>query len=111
MPQTPKEIESAVLEISWTANNDLWSTDSTKAYGRGGQQETASADPAMVAWLQGLAKMGALDKRQLEALAQSTLLHRAEDAKKLGASRVVCILGRGNWRRHGAGATYSAHLR
>ena len=85
----------------WTARNDQWSTDF------GGREmgptrlvrerETPTCHK-IEAWLEQNCHMGAMEKGRLIAMIELSLAPWSEDVRRLGAKKMVAILGRSRWR-------------
>jgi hypothetical protein len=107
LPQTKGEIQAAAAEIVYVARHDLWSGESDgKHYGtsRVIKADQVATDCIIEDWLRRSAKLGAMESKALLMNVELMLLPWSDDAKKLGAKRVVTVLSRRRWR----GATSAA---
>lgn len=98
LPQSAIEIKAAVKEIVWVSENARWVLDG-RIHGAENLLPYPNAEePALSQWLASIARLGAVDSRHLESMAQRFLLPRSEAARKLGAERIGALLSRGHWR-------------
>lgn len=101
LPQNRAEIEAAAAELVWTARNDAWSTDfggSEMGPSRLIRTQDMPTDTKIEQWLEQHSRMGAIEGRRLVDMIELSLLPWSPDVRKLGAKRVVTILGRSRWR-------------
>ena len=111
LPQTKGEIEAASAELLFAARHDVWSTNANSA----GQRKDAHVkedeiyrDGQLEGWFTRMSISGAMERRTLANRIEMTLYPYSEDIRKLGAKRVVAILGRQRWRSAQSAADFLA---